>query len=191
MDPLSLVASALVCLYLPVPFIMMWFHALDGVWKRMGAWSYVLHVPVYLSLLGLTAAMHPLWRESAWPWPAWTTALGGLMVAAAFVLLFATHGAVDLRTLMAIPQVTRAKHRRLITTGVYARIRHPRYTVLMLGSLGNFLLTGYELLLAAFCVTTAATLVMARLEERELVATFGDAYRRYRERVPAFFPRRR
>jgi protein-S-isoprenylcysteine O-methyltransferase Ste14 len=30
---------------------------------------------------------------------------------------------------------------------------------------------------------------LARSEEREVAAEFGDAYRRYAERVPAFVPR--
>jgi protein-S-isoprenylcysteine O-methyltransferase Ste14 len=188
MNALSVVATGLACLYLPVPFIMSWFHLFDGVWKRMGAWSYLFHVPVYLALVALTASLHDVFRDSAWPWATAVSVVGGVVVAAAFALLFATHRSVGLATAMAIPQVTRSPDRTLITGGVYAHIRHPRYTVLMVGSLGNFLLTGYELLLAAFCVTTAATLVMARLEERELVAHFGPAYQRYRERVPAFFP---
>jgi protein-S-isoprenylcysteine O-methyltransferase Ste14 len=187
----SYVATALACLYLPVPFIMMWFHALDRAWKRLGVWSYILHVPLYISMVAVTAVMHDTWRASAWPWHPAVSAVGGLVVAGAFVLLFATHGDVDLPTLIAWRQVTGGRNRELITTGVYAHIRHPRYAVLVLGSLGNFLLTGYELLLAAFCVTTAATIVMAQMEERELVDHFGDAYRRYRERVPAFFPRLR
>lgn len=34
----------------------------------------------------------------------------------------------------------------------------------------------------------AAVLLHARTEEREAIAAFGDAYRRYAARVPAFFP---
>jgi protein-S-isoprenylcysteine O-methyltransferase Ste14 len=188
MDVLSIVATVLACLYLPVPFIMSWFHLFDGVWKYMGPWSYLLHVPAYIALVVATASMHETWRESAWPWHPALAALGAVTVAGAFALLFATHASLGLRTAIAIPQVTRSRDRTLIETGVYAHIRHPRYTVLIVGSLGNFLLTGYELLLAAFCLTTAATIVMTHLEERELVDHFGTAYRRYRERVPAFFP---
>jgi len=186
---LPVVATVLACLYLPVPVIMTWFHVFDPVWKRMGVRSYILHVPAYLALVAGTAALSPLWTASAWPWHPAVSVLGGMLVVGAFGLLFATHGSIGLATAMAVPQVTRAPGRALVTTGIYAHIRHPRYTVLMLGSLGNFLLTGYELLLAAFCATTAATLLMAQLEERELLDHFGDAYRRYMDDVPAFFPR--
>jgi methanethiol S-methyltransferase len=43
-----------------------------------------------------------------------------------------------------------------------------------------------HLLFAA--VTTAYTLIGIMLEERDLVAVFGDEYRHYRERVSMLFP---
>lgn len=191
MNALSVVATALACLYLPVPFIMMWFHALDGAWKRLGAWSYALHVPLYLAMVAGTAALHDTFRASAWPWHPAASAVGVVVVAAAFALLFSTRGHITLGTLIAYPQVTRSHNRDLIDSGVYDYVRHPRYAALIAGSFGNFLLTGYELLLAAFCVTTAATIVATRLEERELIEHFGLEYIRYRDRVPAFVPRPR
>jgi protein-S-isoprenylcysteine O-methyltransferase Ste14 len=36
--------------------------------------------------------------------------------------------------------------------------------------------------------TTGYILIAVQLEERDLVAHFGNAYREYRERVPAFIP---
>lgn len=36
---------------------------------------------------------------------------------------------------------------------------------------------------------TAYVLVGVKLEERDLVAAFGDRYRRYHEEVPGFLPR--
>ncbi len=188
MNVIPVIATILACLYLPVPFIMTWFHALDGVWKRMGAASYVLHVPMYVGMVVAVWLVRGVWPAVAWPWHPAISTLGAVLVAAAFALLFATHGRIGFATLIVVPQVTQARERSLITTGIYARIRHPRYTMLIIGSLGNFLLTGYALLLAAFAVTTALTLIMSRLEERELLKHFGDEYRRYRERVPAFIP---
>lgn len=187
--PLAVVATVLACLYLPVPIIMTWFHAFDGAWKRVGARSYALHVPLYLALVALVAALHGVWHAVAWEWPPWASVCGGVTVAAAFVLLFSTHGAIDFSTLIALPQVTDSPRRELITGGVYARIRHPRSAVLIVGSLGNFLMTGYAALLAAFVFTTTLAVAMSRLEERELIAHFGDAYRRYMGDIPAFFPR--
>jgi protein-S-isoprenylcysteine O-methyltransferase Ste14 len=38
--------------------------------------------------------------------------------------------------------------------------------------------------------TTAYILIAIRFEERDLVATLGDSYQRYREEVPMLIPRR-
>ncbi len=189
MTMLPAIAAVFACLYLPVPFIMTWFHGLDRTWKRIGVVSYTLHVPMYLGLVVAVWSLREVWPVSAWPWHPALSALGVGFIAAAFALLFATQGRIGFSTLIAVPQVTQASDRSLITTGIYARIRHPRYTMLIVGSLGNFLLTGYPLLLLAFAVTTALTLSMSRLEEKELLKCFGDEYRCYRECVPAFFPR--
>ena len=78
---------------------------------------------------------------------------------------------------------------RLATTGPYARMRHPQYVGFVL------IMTGF-----LFQWPTLVTLVMypilvfldARLstrEETEMLTQFGDAWRRYRDAVPAFFPR--
>jgi len=77
----------------------------------------------------------------------------------------------------------------LVTDGIYARVRHPQYT-------GMFLLvaalliqwpTLLSLLMAPVLVFSYARL--ARREEREMEAQFGEAYQAYRVRVPAFWPR--
>lgn len=72
----------------------------------------------------------------------------------------------------------------LITTGPFARSRHPIYVGLALAFAGVALLGNSGWLLAA---TVAAVLTVDRLvvrhEESHLVETFGDAYREYARRV--------
>lgn len=78
---------------------------------------------------------------------------------------------------------------RLLADGLYARVRHPRYTGVILGVAAFALFTNY---LAIYALVPASALglgLIVRLEERELAERFGEEYERYRARVPMFIPR--
>ncbi|MGH7320711.1 MAG: methyltransferase family protein [Candidatus Rokuibacteriota bacterium] len=79
----------------------------------------------------------------------------------------------------------------LVTEGLYGRIRHPQYVGLALFVLGALVQwpTVPTLLMAPALLVAYARL--ARRDEAELAAKFGDGFRRYRPAVPAFLPRMR
>ncbi|MCB1054546.1 MAG: isoprenylcysteine carboxylmethyltransferase family protein [Acidobacteria bacterium] len=87
-------------------------------------------------------------------------------------------------------QVHRARREgRLVTDGVYARVRHPQYSGLFLIVFGEGVVHWPTLLsLIAFPTIVVAYSILARKEERAMVDRFGDEYRRYREKVPRFIP---
>lgn len=76
----------------------------------------------------------------------------------------------------------------LVTRGPFAIVRHPMYTGLFLAALGSLLIypTWITLLFTSFA---PLTIVRARNEEAALTAEFGEEWREYCHRVPAFFPR--
>jgi len=78
----------------------------------------------------------------------------------------------------------------LAVTGPYAHIRHPQYAGFVLIMLGFLVQWPTILTLAMFPVLVFMYMRLARREEREVAAEFGEAYARYAARVPAFFPRR-
>ena len=81
------------------------------------------------------------------------------------------------------------KARKLATTGPYARVRHPQYVGFVLIMFGFLLQWPTLVTLAMFPILVFMYVRLARTEEHWAVAEFGDEYRRYMERTPAFLPR--
>ena len=81
------------------------------------------------------------------------------------------------------------QRRGLATTGPYSYVRHPQYDGFILIMFGFLLLWPTILTLAMFPVLVWMYVRLARQEEREALATFGDAYARYAAEVPGFIPR--
>ncbi len=77
----------------------------------------------------------------------------------------------------------------LATTGVYASIRHPQYVGFILIMIGFLLQWPTLLTLIMFPILVTMYVLLARREEREVQAEFGEAYTRYAANTPRFFPR--
>ena len=82
------------------------------------------------------------------------------------------------------------RNHQLATTGPYAKIRHPQYDAFVLIMFGFLLQWPTLLTLLMFPVLVYMYVRLARREEEEALREFGDAYREYMARTPAFFPRK-
>ena len=81
------------------------------------------------------------------------------------------------------------RDRKLATTGPYAHMRHPQYVGFILIMLGFLFQWPTLLTLVMFPILVTMYVRLARREEQEVQAEFGDEYRRYAARAPAFIPR--
>ena len=75
------------------------------------------------------------------------------------------------------------------TRGLYAVIRHPQYLALAVSGVGLAILWPRFLTLVLLAVMLFLYYLLARDEERRMLARYGDDYRAFMERTGMFFPR--
>jgi protein-S-isoprenylcysteine O-methyltransferase Ste14 len=76
----------------------------------------------------------------------------------------------------------------LVTTGIYRYIRHPQYTGLLLLSLGMLIEWATLPMLLLYPIMVYLYVRLAKKEERDMTAEFGDAYRDYMKHTKRFIP---
>ena len=81
------------------------------------------------------------------------------------------------------------RQHKLATTGAYARVRHPQYIGFVLIMTGFLLQWPTLVTLAMFPILVFMYARLANREEANMLAQFGDEYRRYVAAVPAFIPK--
>lgn len=81
------------------------------------------------------------------------------------------------------------KDHTLVTSGPYARTRHPMYTALNMFSFSLALTTSNILVLFFAVLVIVPFPWIARMEEKMLLETFGEDYREYMSKSGRFFPR--
>ncbi len=74
-------------------------------------------------------------------------------------------------------------------SGPYARLRHPQYAGFILIMIGFLLQWPTLITLVMFPILVMMYVRLARREEREALAEFGDVYANYAAATPAFIPR--
>lgn len=115
----------------------------------------------------------------------WMMHSGQLATAATLLFCVSQTGGGDFLGIDQLrPSAPRVPH--LVTTGCYARVRHPLYLLSML-----FLLLS-PVMTVSWALLTIMSFVYfiagGMIEERRLLEQFGDEYRSYRKRVPFMIP---
>jgi protein-S-isoprenylcysteine O-methyltransferase Ste14 len=79
----------------------------------------------------------------------------------------------------------------LAVDGIYARLRHPQYVAFVLIMFGFLLQWPTLLTVIMFPILVYVYVRLARHEEQMALQEFGDRYREYMTRTPAFIPSRK
>jgi protein-S-isoprenylcysteine O-methyltransferase Ste14 len=110
------------------------------------------------------------------PWPPLRIAGAAIALASLVLILVAR---IQLGRAFSI----RAKATRLVTTGLYARLRNPIYVFGCFFFLGIAMFIPFWPLLLALIIVIPMQIARARREAAVLDATFGQEYRRYRRQT--------
>ena len=182
---------ALLTLVTFIPGILFWpfAHGLVRSWRQLGlALSYTVLGAILIAIgTGVFVLRQTLLAVEFGP-PGWLGWPALLCFVAAVVVEVQCRKHLTLRTLIGIPELS-STPTPLLDQGIYARLRHPRYVVVILGVFALALFTNY---LALYLLCPLACLVLygiTLMEERELVERFGEAYEQYQQRVPRFVPK--
>lgn len=151
----------------------------ESRWLFAGLGLIPLTIPA-LSAFGERAGAWPLPDGAALRWSGVGLAAAGLAIRLAAMARLGSRFTPIL--------VVQTEH-RLETGGLYARIRHPGYLGSLLASLGAALTFGSGVGLVGVLAFAGLIAARVRREEGMLVSHFGDAWREYRSRTGALWPR--
>jgi len=177
------------------PSLLLWLaiHPFASFWRRLGA------VKTY-ALLGLPVAayMVVVWllRKTLLVRDlganVFTMILALAAFAAAFLLKRSVVKQLKFARLAGIPELSKEEYPgKLLTEGIYSRVRNPRYIEALLWVLAYALFANYLGAYIAVVLCLPLISFVVRLEERELRERFGAAYDDYCRRVPRFLPKPR
>jgi protein-S-isoprenylcysteine O-methyltransferase Ste14 len=131
--------------------------------------------------------LNPAWMDwSAVAIPSWLRWAGIVPVLAGAVGIIQSQRHLGRNITISIS--TKNEH-ALVTTGPYARVRHPMYSAGTVESVGVCLLTANWFVAVSAGLFWMLIALRTPLEEQKLIEKFGEAYRDYVRRVGRFVPR--
>ncbi len=167
--------------------VLFWLliHPFAGFWRRRGpVVAYTVVAVICLGVVYLILQVREPLLATRWPFFWWLAALGLMLYGAAIWVEIQCRRHLKLSTLLGAPELGRDPG-RLLTGGIYARLRHPRYLSVILGVFGWACLINYPAIWILAVAVAPAFYLVILIEERELRERFGDEYEAYMRAVPS------
>ncbi len=184
---------ALVYLMTVPPAVLLWLivHPFVRFWRKVGLVGTYTALVVLEILCALAVFMGRgtlLAVDFGTQWPLF--ALGAAAVAGALWLRVQLHRHFHSGQMLGLPEVAPDRYpQRLVTEGLHARVRHPRYLQFLLAVAGLALIANHLAMYVMLVLLVFSLWLVVVLEEKELRERFGAAYEAYSRRVPRFIPR--
>jgi protein-S-isoprenylcysteine O-methyltransferase Ste14 len=156
--------------------------------RKEGITGILLVVLTYIELiLILLYAWSPEWMNWAdLVFPYWIHWTGAGLLVTTIPLMAWVHRSLGKHYSYALE--TKAEQ-RIMTSGPYARVRHPLYSVHNLFNLGMVLLTANIPLIVFAIIGVPFTYARMKREEEIMVQQFGEEYQEYIKRTGRIFPK--
>lgn len=183
---LTIIAAAALFMQLPVPLYWFVVHPNARIFRKWGraalmgtallAWGVGAAFVVMLVRRGVIAPTASLPRALT----------GCLLIVAELYIFRRASRELGFTRLAGLSEIGGGGE--ILETGIYARLRNPRYAGSFLAVLGGCLIAGTRWMWLIAAAWTAMMFAVILLEEREMRRRFGTAYRDYCRRVPRVIP---
>ncbi len=193
METLAYFVALLNVMFLtPALFLWLFIHPFAAWWRRLNL-SPVVYFTIMAVYFAVLAAVIFWFRE-----PILRVRFGvsvPLTIIAIPLLIFSQYIRFQHRkhlkpaVMLGLPEVTKDRPGKLLTEGIYGKIRHPRYVEVEIALTAIALFCNYLAVYILLATMVPAFYLVVILEERELKDRFGEEYEQYCRRVPRFVPR--
>jgi protein-S-isoprenylcysteine O-methyltransferase Ste14 len=162
----------------------------EGAIKREGGRGvFVFRVILFFALIAFLVMyfLGAKWIDAfRFPLPAWLRWVGFILGLVSVIFWTWTQVTLD-KQWSAQLQLVKGHH--LITTGPYARIRHPLYSSMFGWGISLALLTANWIFVCIAVLMIAGLAWRVPREEQMMLEAFGDEYKTYMQYTGRFFPR--
>ncbi len=169
-------------------------------WRSMGVFS-AFTVALFTEMFGFPLTIYLLTSVLGSRYPVidpfthinghlWVALLGGST--SVWVLVMVLSNAAIISGLVIMGRCWRLIHKangEMVISGLYRRVRHPQYFGLFLITVGFLIQWPTIITVVMWPILMLMYYRLARREEREMEARFGDQYVSYIQQVPMFLPR--
>lgn len=151
-------------------------------WYRL---SYsALSVMLLVTIIGFSVQIS---LRQLFPSSPFGTYIGYMLASFGTIILVKSAKSISLGKFIGF-QAERQDSLKLVTSGIYSRIRHPLYAGLLLIFLGYFFVSPtLTVLIHSLCLVIYLPIGI-KFEEQNLVSIFGEDYMRYQKNVPPILP---
>jgi uncharacterized protein DUF1295 len=175
--------------YATIPLFWLIVHPFAELLRARRALRYLI-IPSWFVMMALVYFLTWPWREVVLYGAPLSWLATGLLFVAAVLVYHGSRLGLSRVHLFTRGRIEPSRERRLVTTGIRQRIRHPIYLAHVLMLLAWTVGSGEVVLYGLTLFALLTGWPMIRQEEADLDRRFGEEYRAYKRAVPAaFIPR--